>query len=189
MLSDKERWDCEQWLLNHGITSYAILKNGEINVFGNVYLRSLLNMKMPYQFNEVHGNFHVNESNFNDLVGFPRSVSGYMKIYACNIHSMIGFTPVVGIEAMFVACTIGSLKGITRIDNLPKVSLESRVVLANSIIRSSEENFQTMYENIDPMYLDEHMLKGFDFSFDPPFRNWVLEKRRMETINAIVNEG
>lgn len=189
MLSDKELLKCEQWLKDHGIVSYKILDNGEINVFSNVFLRRILSMNIPYQFNEVHGNFTINETNLNNLIGFPRSIAGYMKMNACGIHSMEGYPTNIGIEGFIASCSIESLRGIIKIDNLNRVSMDSHVVLSNTVIKCTEDNYQVMYENITPDDLDAHMEMGFDFSFDVNFRKWVLEKRRVETINAIANEG
>lgn len=71
----------KEWLDKQGIEHYKILKNGKINVFGNLNLD--LNGDFPeyIQFYHVYGYVNIGNCNLTTLKGCPVLIDGW---FSCN---------------------------------------------------------------------------------------------------------
>ncbi len=191
MLSNKEISERESWLKIHDIQNFSILPDGRIDVHESVYIRSNLNMKLPYAFRNILGDLKVDNCSFDNMLGFPERVVGNMKLHNSTFHSLEGITRHVGEHFSIVSCMFLSLEGIPLLNNHPtfgKFEI-SGINMVNNCCVVNEKNFQILFDNIlaDDPYEDVSVFFGFDF--DDRFASWVNSKRRLDTIKSIVQDA
>lgn len=95
-----ESFDIEAKLKEFNIKNYTINPDGSIDVDGDVCLQNMKKMggKLPFNFNNVTGNFYCYDSGLNTLEGSPRKVGGMFLCSGNQLTSLIGAPNIVGHE-------------------------------------------------------------------------------------------
>lgn len=87
MISEQEIHDiCKKY----DITNYSINPDGSINVRGNVNLSYMALLKLPLEFNIVHGHFYCDSNKLTSLNKFPKFVGGDCNVSYNNLTSLKG---------------------------------------------------------------------------------------------------
>ena len=76
--------EIESWCEDMGIKNYIINFKGEIDVYGDVYLRHNTFKELPYKFGKVNGFFTLmGNKNLISLKNCPNFVDGYFDVDDC----------------------------------------------------------------------------------------------------------
>ena len=81
------------------ITNYMFLPNGRIEVSGDVYISGVnggMNLKLPFKFNKVSGDFTFRNCNLKWLEGSPIEVGGDFDVSGNDLYSLLGGPKKVG---------------------------------------------------------------------------------------------
>ena len=90
--------DIKYWCDEMGIQNYTINTKGEIDVNGDVDLRSRDFKELPYKFGKVTGDFEVKmNDNLTSLKNCPNFVGGFFTCRECSkLNSLEGCPSIVG---------------------------------------------------------------------------------------------
>lgn len=123
-----QKSDIEDWLTQHGVANYTILKNLKVNVAGDVFLNDKKLKTIPVRFHRVEGLFNCANNQLTHLLFAPRffktpgnlnGVNGPATggFYAQNnqLQSLQGLPPIIHGDLVVETNQLTSLKGCPRV--------------------------------------------------------------------------
>lgn len=125
-------------LKDYGIRNVIINDNGTINVNGSVILSNKELLKIPFDFNEVTGDFKITDNGLTSLEGCPRKVGGNFWCNNNPITSLNGGPVKVGGNYMCSNC-----KSLSTLDGAP-ISVGGKFYCQMNNIDDQE------FEKLDP---------------------------------------
>ncbi|WP_072681850.1 hypothetical protein [Arcobacter sp. LA11] len=103
--------DISKWLHTNNIKNFKILEDNSVDVQGDVRLSNTLEnlLKLPINFNEVHGDFDISDNVLTSLEGSPQKVTGDFLAYKNELQSLKGGPKEVGKNFVILKNNIRSL--------------------------------------------------------------------------------
>ena len=119
--------DIHEICKRYGIKNY-IIKDGLVQVDGNVYLTDRGLTKLPLKFGEVSGSFNCASNSLTSLEGAPTRVGGYFNCSLNQLTSLEGAPEVVEIGFFCHNNKLTSLKGGSKVRGTTYWALNNQLI-------------------------------------------------------------